>query len=56
MAEIRYSASGPPAKGLEYRDTYLLCGCIVAFAALLLFNPGVTRLLTFLDHLLVPAA
>jgi hypothetical protein len=43
MAEISHSASGPLAKGLEYlsfsdRNTYLFC-CIVAFAALLLFNP-----------------
>jgi hypothetical protein len=43
MAEISHSASGPFAKGLEYlsfsdRNTYLFC-LIVAFAALLLFNP-----------------
>jgi hypothetical protein len=42
MAEISHSTSGPPAKGSEYlsfldRNTYLFC-CIVAFAALLLFN------------------
>jgi hypothetical protein len=42
MAEISHSASAPPAKGLDYlffsdRNTYLFC-CIVAFAALLLFN------------------
>jgi hypothetical protein len=43
MAEISHSASGPPTKGLEYlsfsdKNTYLFC-CMVAFAALLLFNP-----------------
>jgi hypothetical protein len=43
MAEISHSASCPPTKGMEYlsfsdRNTYLFC-CIVAFSALLLFNP-----------------